>query len=103
MYGIKTDKEFVNTLKDIVRKRGAIDKLISDRAKTEVSSWVQDILRALFINDWQSEPHQHQQNFAERHYSTIKTKVTNIMNRVGAPAYTWLLCLMYICVFSSIT
>ena len=44
MYSIKTDKEFVNTLKDNIKKRGAIDKLISDRAKVEVSSWVQDIL-----------------------------------------------------------
>ena len=92
---MKTDKEFINTLEDNVRKKEAMDKLNSDRAKTEISSHVQDILRALFINDWQSEPHQHQQNF-ERHYNTIKTKVNNIMNRVGAPTYTWLLYLMYI-------
>ena len=63
MYGMKTDKEFVNTLKDNIRKKGAMDKLISDRAKAEVSNQVQEILRALFIDDWQSEPHQHQQNF----------------------------------------
>jgi hypothetical protein len=32
VYGIKTDKEFVNTLEDNIRERGAIDKLISDYA-----------------------------------------------------------------------
>ena len=65
-----------------------MDKLISARAKTGTSNRVQEILRALFIDDWQSEPHQYQQNFAERHYNTIKTKVNNLMNRVGALAYT---------------
>ena len=28
VYGIKTDKQFVNTLEDNIRKRGAMDKLI---------------------------------------------------------------------------
>ena len=59
IYGMKTDNELVNTIKDNVRNRGAMDKLIFDRAKMEVSSRVQDILRAPFIDDWQSEPHQH--------------------------------------------
>jgi hypothetical protein len=31
IYGMKSDKEFVNTLKDSTRIRGAISKLISDR------------------------------------------------------------------------
>ena len=34
--GIKTEKEFVNTLEDQIRKRGAMDKLISDSAKVEI-------------------------------------------------------------------
>ena len=54
---MKTDKEFVNTLEDNVKKREAIDKLISDRTKTETSNRIQEILRALFIDIWQSEPH----------------------------------------------
>ena len=37
IYGIKYDKEFVNTLEDNIRKRGAIDKLISNRAMVEIS------------------------------------------------------------------
>ena len=30
VYGMKTDKQFINTLEDNIRKRGAIDKLVSD-------------------------------------------------------------------------
>jgi hypothetical protein len=30
VYGLKTDKEFVNTLKDNIREQVAMDKLISD-------------------------------------------------------------------------
>ena len=32
-----TDKQFVNTFEDIIQKRGAMDKLISDNAQVEVS------------------------------------------------------------------
>ena len=54
---MKSDKQFANTLEDNIRTRGAMDKLISDRAQVEISKRVLDILRALFIDDWQSEPH----------------------------------------------
>ena len=96
-FGMMTDKEFVNTLEDIIRRRGAMDKLISDSAKSEISNKVLDILRAYCIDDWQSEPHHQHQNFAERRYQTIKRLVNTIMDRTGAPAKTWLLCLQYVC------
>ena len=57
VYGMKTDKKFVNTLEDYIRKRGDMDKLISNSAQSDVSNRVKDILRALFINDWKSELH----------------------------------------------
>jgi hypothetical protein len=97
VYGIKTDKQFINTLEDVIRERGAPTKLISDRAQVEISEHVQDILRALCISAWQSEPHQQQQNYAERRWQTIKTATNRIMDRTAAPAYTWLLCLKYTC------
>ena len=97
IYGIKTDKQFVNTLEDNIRDRGAPNKLISDRAQVEISKKVQDILRSLFIGSWQSEPHQQHQNPAERRYQTVKNTANRIMDRTGAPAYTWLLCLLYVC------
>jgi hypothetical protein len=49
VYGLKTDKEFVNTMEDSIRERGAMEKLISDCAMAEMSNRVKDILRALYI------------------------------------------------------
>jgi hypothetical protein len=97
VYGMKTDKEFVLTLQDNIRKRGAMDKLISDRAQTEISHKVLDILRNYIIDDWQSEPYHEHQNPAERRYQTIKTYTNKLLDRTGAPATTWLLALQYNC------
>ena len=36
-YGIKSTKQFINTLSDNIRKRGAMDTLISDGGKIEIS------------------------------------------------------------------
>ena len=68
VYPMKTDKQFVNVLLDNIRHRGAMTKLISDRAQVEISNKVQDILRNFMIADWQSTPHQKHQNPAERYY-----------------------------------
>ena len=53
-YGIKSTKQFINTLSDNIRKRGAMDTLISDGGKHEISKRVTDLLRSLFIQDYQS-------------------------------------------------
>jgi hypothetical protein len=42
--GMHNNAEFVNTLEDVIRKRGAMDKLISDSAKVEISKRVLEIL-----------------------------------------------------------
>jgi hypothetical protein len=96
VYGMRTDGDFASTLEDNIRKRGAMDLLISDRAQAEISDKVKDILRALFIDDWQSEPHHQHQNFAERKYAELKTRTNLVLNKTGAPANTWLLCMQYI-------
>ena len=75
--GMKSEKDFVHTLEDTIRKHGAMDKLISDRAQIEVSNKVLDILRAMFIGDWQSTPYNQHQNPAERRYQDVK-KYTNV-------------------------
>ena len=36
LYPMKSGKQFVNTLEDNIRRRGAMDKLLSDSAKTEI-------------------------------------------------------------------
>ena len=60
-YLMKSEKEFVQTLTDTIRHRGAMDMLISDRGEAEISNRVKDILRMYVIEDFQSEPYQHQQ------------------------------------------
>ena len=55
-YGMGSVNEFVNTLLDSIRERGAMDKLISDHANYEMSARVKDILRTLMIGHWKSEP-----------------------------------------------
>ena len=97
VYPMKTEKQFVNTLEDNIRKRGAMDKLISDRSQVEISHKAKDILRAYCIDDWQSEPHHQHQNYAERRYATIKPLVNMLLNMTGAPPEIWLLALMYVC------
>ena len=97
IYPIRSGKQFVNTFEDNIRKRGAMDKLMSDSAKNEISHKVKDILRAYNINDWQSEPYHQNQNPAEWRYRTIKAWANTIMNRTGAPEHCWLLTLQYVC------
>jgi hypothetical protein len=96
VYPIKSDKQFVNTLLDNITQRGAPTKLISDRAQVEISERVKQVLRPLHISTWQSEPHQQHQNPAECQYQNIKQLCNTILDLSGAPAYTWLLCLMYV-------
>ena len=69
VYPMKTNKQFVHAvLQDNIRRRGAMSKLNSNRAQVKISKKVQDILRNYIIKDWQSEPHQQQQNAAEWQY-----------------------------------
>ena len=97
-YGIKSTKQFINTLSDNIRKRGAMDTLISDGGKYEISKQVTDLLRSLFIQDYQSEPYHQHQNKAENRFGLAKRYTNTVMNTSGCPAYCWLLCLQYICV-----
>ena len=97
-YGIKSTKQFINTLSDNIRKRGAMDTLISDGGKYEISKRVTDLLRSLFIKDYQSEPYHQHQNKAENRFGLAKHYTNTVMNTSGCPAYCWLLCLQYICV-----
>ena len=96
VYGVKTDQQFVSTLEDNIRRRGAMDQLVSDRAQAEVGNRTQQILRAYCIDDWQSEPHHQHQNHAERRWGVIKPYVNLLLKRTGAPASTWLLALLYV-------
>ena len=97
-YGIKSTKQFINTLSDNIRKWGAMDTLISDGGKYEISQRVTDLLHSLFIQDYQSEPYHQDQNKAENCFGPAKRYTNTVMNTSGCPACCWLLCLQYICV-----
>ena len=97
-YGIKSTKQFINTLYDNIRKWGAMDTLISDRGTYEISKRVTDLLHSLFIQDYQSEPYHQHQNMAENRFGLAKRYTNTVMNTSGCPACCWLLCLQYISV-----
>ena len=74
-----------------------MSKLISDYAQVEISNKVKDILRMYYSSSWHSEPYHQNQNPSEWHYRIIKAWTNTILNRTGAPANCWLLCMSYVC------
>ena len=98
VYGIKSTIQFINTLSDNIRKRGAMDTLISDGGKYEISKGVTDLLNSLFIQDYQSDPYHQDQNKDENCFGPAKRYTNTVMNTSGCRACCWLLCLQYICV-----
>jgi hypothetical protein len=49
IHGMKTDKEFITSPEEAILKRGAMDKLISDRALSEINKKIHDILRVTLL------------------------------------------------------
>ena len=96
-YGIKSQKQFINTLCDNIRFRGAMTTLITDGGRCEISKNVADLLRSLFIKQHESEPYHQHQNKAEQRYGVVKRYINTLMNLTGAPAHCWLLCMLYLC------
>ena len=91
VYPLKSQNQFVNTLEDNIRFRGAMTKLFSHYAKVEISNKIKDIVRMCHSSSWNSEPYHQNQNPAEGRYCTRKSWTNTIMNRTGAPADCWLL------------
>ena len=93
VYGMHKMSHFINTLEDVVRKRGAMDLLLTDSAKTEMSKRVIDFLRNYLILDHRSEPHYQNQNYSERRYQNLRRNLRWYMNWRNVPPEFWLLCL----------
>ena len=93
---MKTETEVPDTILDFIRHYGAMDGLMSDKAKSETSFAVRDILRLYTIKDHQSEPHYQHQNPVERCIQDINRTVKSIMDRVACPSGYWLLCTLYV-------
>jgi len=96
IFGVRTDAEFVNTLLDVTRGRGAMDHLISDLAAAGLSTRIKDALHALVIGGWQSEAYLRHQDSAGQKCQDIKAKADLVLNRSGAPPGAWLLCFEYV-------
>ena len=79
-YGIKSQKQFINTLYDNIRFRGAMTTLITDGGRYEISKKVADLLRSLFIKQYESEPYHQHQNKAEQRYGVVKRYINTLMN-----------------------
>ena len=97
VYGMKNDSQFVNTLEDCIRERGAMFQLVVNCAQVERSKYVLELIRALYISNWNSEPHRQHQNPAERRYQTVKRMTHTLLDISGSPASTWLLAIIYVC------
>ena len=95
-YGIKSTKQFINTLSDNIRKWGAMDTLISDGGNYDISKGVTDLLHSLFIQDYQSESYHQDQTKTETCFGPAKRYTNTVMNTSGYLACCWLLCLQYI-------
>ena len=95
-YGIKSTKQFINTLSDNIRKWGAMDTLISDGGNYDISKGVTDFLHFLVIQDYQSESYHQDQNKTETCFGPAMCYTNTVMNTSGYLACCWLLCLQYI-------
>ena len=89
--------KFPDTIKEFIRRCGAPDGLISDKAWEQTSKTIIDILRHYNIgHHHKSEAHQQNQNPAECRIQDIKRTVDATMDRTNSPAFLWLLCLLFV-------
>ena len=85
-YGIKSQKQLINTFYNNIKTRGVMDTIITDGDKYEISKKVTELLRSLFIKQHESEPYHQHQNKAEQCYGVVKRYINTLMNLTGAPA-----------------
>ena len=80
VYGFKMDAEFAGILEDNICQRGAMDWLLSDGTKAEISAKVVDILWMCKCGNYMSEPEHQHQNFAENRIRMLKDTSNRIMD-----------------------
>ena len=69
---------------------------MSNNAKSELSTKVQNLLRLYMVQDRQSKAHYEHQNPIERRVQDVKHMTSTTINRTGCLAKFWLLCLLYV-------
>jgi hypothetical protein len=82
---------------DKIRKLGAMGILISDQARSQISKKVRVILRTFGIDNWQSEPHNKNQNFAKQGWKDTKLLANHALDHSGAPRSAWHLAPSHVC------
>ena len=75
-YGIKSQKQFINTLCDNIKTKEAMDTIITDGGKYEISKKVADLLWTTEKNESSHQRHKRQHNDA---------KVTSLGSLLGVP------------------
>jgi len=80
-----------------------MDVLMSDHANYEMSARVKDILRALMIGHWKSEPYYQHQNFAEHRWGHVKANLEWLMAFLDVDPDCWLLALNCACSVMNLT
>ena len=93
---MSAESDMPETMEEFIRDHGAMEGLMSDNAKVEVSQAAKNIHRLYCIKDRQSEPHYQHQNPIERRIQDVKRLTNNIMDRVGCPAGYWHLCTLFV-------
>ena len=71
--------------------------LITDGGRYEISKKVADLLKSLFIKQYELEPYHQHQNKAEQQYGVVMRYINTLMNLTGAPAHCWLPSMLYVC------
>ena len=82
-YGINSQKQCINTLYDNIKSRRAMTTIITDGGKYEISKKVADLLRTLFIKQYESERYHQHQTKARQHYGVVKRYINTLMNLTG--------------------
>jgi len=102
VYPMSSESQIPDTLRDLLRDRGAPNNIKSDCAKSQQSHAFKDILRHYRIGQYFSEPYQQNQNPAERRIQDVKKDVNTIMDRTGTPPEFWLLCTLFVVYLSNV-
>ena len=97
VYIMKSDKKIRQQFRGQHQAEGAMENLILDSAKSEISTRDKDILRSLFINDWKSEDQHKHQNFDGKRHHTIKIRTNVLPDRSSTSEFIYLLEICYVC------
>ena len=74
-----------------------MDKLISDSDQSDISNRVNEMMRALLIDDWKLEPCYLHQNFSERRHQNAKRQTNTLLDVIIVPPCAWLTSMIYVC------